>query len=199
MTFPGFHASCVDAWLTLWRAVCPMCKRDARYEFPDLQASERTPLLGFAPMWASSSESPPIKIPPSHSDFSNGYLGSSSCSKGGASSSKHYQPPSLENSLNAYRQFTSLQSSLEAFRASPYFTPPSFSYNPSPLLPGYSGAVGSLPRYSYSSSRDIGSKSFLNPKRASCSSPVVGSCSSQSNGSQSTYLNPGKGKNAIDV
>ena len=174
-----------------------MCKRDARYEFPDLQASERTPLLSFAPMWASSSESPPIKIPPSHSDFSNGYLSSSSCSKGVASSSKLYQPQLLDSSLSAYRQFTSLQSSLEAFRASPYFTPPSFSHNPSPLLPGYSGAVGSLPRYSYSSS--IGSKSFLNPKRASCASPVVGSCSSLSNGSQSTYLNPGKGKNALDV
>lgn len=195
-----FHCSCVDVWLTMWRAVCPICKRDARYEFPDLQVSERTPLLSFSTgggrgfhvqKEASSSESPPIQIPPSH-DADRGYLDIPSCSKGTVSSSSRLFPSSISNSL-LFRRSSAFDGSLEAFRASPYFTPPSLSHNTSShLLPGSyaapslldcSPAIGS-PSSLSSGPQNTWSKSFLNPSKGSRASLVVGSSSPHSCGSQ---------------
>lgn len=183
----------------MWRAVCPICKRDARYEFPDLQVTERTPLLrisaggvrGFySSKEASSSESPPIQIPPSHTD--TGYLDIPSSSKGMASSSSRLFPSSITNSL-LFRRSSAMDGSLEAFRASPYFTPPSVSHNTSsPLLPGSyvapslldcSPAVGS-PSSLSSGPRNTWSKSYLNPSKGSRTSLVVGSSSPHSCNSQ---------------
>uniref|UniRef100_A0A5B7AEF7 RING-type domain-containing protein n=1 Tax=Davidia involucrata TaxID=16924 RepID=A0A5B7AEF7_DAVIN len=50
-----FHAICVDAWLTMWRTFCPVCKRDARTNTADPPASERTPLLSSSPASVASS------------------------------------------------------------------------------------------------------------------------------------------------
>ncbi|MCO5576922.1 hypothetical protein L7F22_030743 [Adiantum nelumboides] len=195
-----FHCSCVDAWLTMWRAVCPICKRDARYEFPDLQVSERSPLLSFSSgggrgsygtKEASSSESPPIQIPPSYPDSQMGFLDLPSCSKGTAASCSRFIPSSLSNSL-LFRRSSALDGSLEAFRASPYFTPPSLSQNTSPLLPGSYAApylldcspvVGSPSSFS-SGPRNTWSKSFLNPGKVSRASSAAGSFSPHSCGSR---------------
>lgn len=195
-----FHCSCVDAWLTMWRAVCPICKRDARYEFPDLQVSDRTPLLSFTSGGsrgfygtkdASSSESPPIQIPPSYPDSQMGYLDIPSSSKGTASSSSRLIPSSISNSI-LFRRSSAMAGSLEAFRASPYFTPPSLNQNTSPLLPGSYAApylldcsptVGSPSSYS-SGPKNTWSRSYLNPSKASRASSAVGSFSPQSCGSR---------------
>ncbi|MCO5581886.1 hypothetical protein L7F22_035775 [Adiantum nelumboides] len=195
-----FHCSCVDAWLTMWRAVCPICKRDARYEFPDLQVSERSPLLSFSSGGGrgsygtkeeSSSGSPPIQIPPSYPDSQMGFLDIPSCSKGTAASCSRFIPSSLSNSL-LFRRSSALDGSLEAFRASPYFTPPSLSQNTSPLLPGSYAApylldcspvVGSPSSFS-SGPRNTWSKSFLNPGKVSRASSAAGSFSPHSCGSR---------------
>ncbi|KAA8546310.1 hypothetical protein F0562_002951 [Nyssa sinensis] len=50
-----FHATCVDAWLTMWRTFCPVCKRDARTNTADPPASEHTPLLSSSPASGASS------------------------------------------------------------------------------------------------------------------------------------------------
>eukprot|EP01018_Ginkgo_biloba_P012005 Gb_12300 [translate_table: standard] len=52
-----FHALCIDAWLTMWRTFCPVCKRDARTCNGDPPASEQTPLLSSAPLFSSLSSS----------------------------------------------------------------------------------------------------------------------------------------------
>ncbi|KAH6555139.1 hypothetical protein KP509_12G082300 [Ceratopteris richardii] len=194
-----FHCSCIDTWLTLWRCVCPICKRDARYEFPDLEVSEKTPLLSFSSggvggfygtKEASSSESSPIEIPPSYPDSQMGYLDIPSSSNGMASTSARFRPSSKSNSM-LLRRSSAMDSSLEAFRASPFFTPPSLSQNISPLLPGSgtishpvdcsASAVGSPSSYS-SGPRNTWGRSYLNPSKMSRASSTA-SFSPQSGGS----------------
>ncbi|OIT32998.1 PREDICTED: receptor homology region, transmembrane domain- and RING domain-containing protein 2-like [Nicotiana attenuata] len=52
-----FHTKCVDAWLTLWRTFCPVCKRDARTSTGEPSASESTPLLSSSLRSGSSMSS----------------------------------------------------------------------------------------------------------------------------------------------
>lgn len=189
-----FHSSCVDTWLTMWQTLCPVCKHDARVESPEFLASDRTPLLSSTGNFisvscgstahASPSESSAIQIPATQS----GFLDTPSSSQGTPySSSQHLiscpgspltgspatspissRCSAMTGSRTPHANgFSYLGSySLEAFRASPYFTPPSVARNPSPVIPGTYATPYLLdcsPSSTSSSSLPCGSrsKSFL--------------------------------------
>ncbi|KAH7446826.1 hypothetical protein KP509_01G078100 [Ceratopteris richardii] len=182
-----FHCTCVDAWLTLWQDVCPICRRDAHHEFPDLQISEKTPLLNFTlsgvrglygTKEASSSESLPIVIPHSYLNSQMDCLDIPSSSKGMDLSCSRVRPPLAADM--ALLRTSAIDISLEAFRASPFFTPPSLSHNTSPLQSGPAImrypldcplADGSISSH-LSGPGNTRKKSYLNPNKRVCASPT---------------------------
>eukprot|EP00249_Psilotum_nudum_P017151 c26183_g1_i1 orf=785-2185(+) len=150
-----FHSLCIDSWLTRWRPFCPVCKRDAHMEGGELPASENTPFLsssisrqGSTIVAAPLAESPPIVIPSQSFDSHTSSLHALSSSWNNHIASSNWLPSLPASSLNPSPTVTSYASrhpslfslgsettilpnidpnSIEAFRSSPYFTPPSLS------------------------------------------------------------------------
>ncbi|MCO5576045.1 hypothetical protein L7F22_029852 [Adiantum nelumboides] len=172
-----FHCSCIDAWLINWRAFCPICKQDV---VKALSSTESTPLLlglNNSQQWVSPSSqegststqeacvvainitSPDVSSQQSEScrfSFSRPPLRSSG-------TPIRTPRPSRHLSLNSLAD----QDSMEAFRASSYFTPPSSFRSSAPnvlsSLEATDGShhIGSLPGSLNEPSRDGRYSSFL--------------------------------------
>eukprot|EP00250_Pteridium_aquilinum_P019049 c24271_g5_i1 orf=346-1665(-) len=139
-----FHCSCIDAWLINWRAFCPTCKQDV-VKVRSLP-TESTPLL-------SSFNSLQQQVTPALHEVSPVITTQEVCANGiniGPPPSRQQVEPcrfsfnhlplrssgtpiqiphrSRHMSLNSLTD----QDSVEAFRASPFFTPPSFFRSSAP-------------------------------------------------------------------
>lgn len=167
-----FHCSCIDAWLINWRAFCPICKQDVNKVSPP--PAECTPLLisfnNAQPQATTPSlreNSPVITAQEVHM---NGISpGTTSVQRVEPCRFSFNQLPSRSSGapIQTPRPFRHMslnsltdQDSVEAFRASPYFTPPSSFRNSAPnvLAPLESSSMdsryivlncGSLPESSF--------------------------------------------------
>lgn len=149
----GFHCSCIDAWLTNWRAFCPICKHHIVKTTPS--PSERTPLLNHnnnlqqqVTLFAEEG----VQALRTQETCVNSFdLNSSSSQQDEPCRFSFNQLPSRSSATpigtTRVSRRTSLQSlgvevssrqlahdSVEAFRSSPYFTPPSFFCNSAPNI-----------------------------------------------------------------
>lgn len=137
-----FHCSCIDAWLINWRAFCPICKQDV--VATTSSTTECTPLLrGF-------SNSQQLAIAPSLQEDLTGISTEEVRINGTSAEILHQVEPcrfsfsrlpvrSTEKPIRTPRPFRQMslnsltdQDSVEAFRASPYFTPPCSYRNSAP-------------------------------------------------------------------
>ncbi|KAH7429692.1 hypothetical protein KP509_09G061700 [Ceratopteris richardii] len=135
----GFHGSCIDSWLMNWRGFCPICKQDV---VKAISSTENAPLLlpndsqqstaqVCLPLTQETCEEAcgiPINIAASDPDsepcqfhFSQPLLRLSSSPARAPRRTRHLSWISLTD-----------PNSVEAFRASPYFTPPSFFRSSAP-------------------------------------------------------------------
>lgn len=129
-----FHCSCIDAWLLNWRAFCPICKQDVGKALSS-SSTESTPLL-------LGLNTPQQLVTPPRQEGSQ--FTEEACSVAMDSGLPSQQVESCRFSFNRpplrssgtpirtirpsrHLSLNSLtdQDSMEAFRASPYFTPPS--------------------------------------------------------------------------
>ena len=141
---PGFHCSCIDAWLVNWRAFCPICKSEVIKD-EAIASSECTPLL--------VSNNPREEVSP-RSEGMMSVHGAVNMNPWRFSDNERpldrdrYSRPNVvpirimnvpfpaSNGRHSGRQpAMEISDSVEAFRASPYFTPPSFFHNSAPNVP----------------------------------------------------------------
>lgn len=116
-----FHSSCIDAWLTMWRTFCPVCKRDARVTM----VTDTTPLLNSngSPWHTSSSieEAAPLS---SQDSGAQAMLVNSTNSNLESS----LAPPTAHFSFNQLRPSRSQATSIETRRASLHWSLPSLGF-----------------------------------------------------------------------
>ncbi|KAI5058296.1 hypothetical protein GOP47_0026466 [Adiantum capillus-veneris] len=159
-----FHCSCIDAWLINWRSFCPICKRDV-VNAPS--STESTPLL-LGLNNSQQQQQPVTPSPQEGSPFTQQACVVAIDTRSPNTSRQHvegcrfsFSRPPLRSSGTPIRaprpsRHLSLNSltdpdSMEAFRASPYFTPPSSFRSSAPNVlsslesTGDSDRIGSLP------------------------------------------------------
>lgn len=145
-----FHCLCIDAWLINWRAFCPICKQHVVKASPT--PSEHTPLLSpnnsqqqvttfveeGAPVLTTqetcvngfdSNSSSSQRDEPRGFSFNQLPTRSSVTPIGITCSSRQMSLQSLDAQESSRQP---VHVSVEAFRASPYFTPPSFFHSSAP-------------------------------------------------------------------